>query len=304
MNKNTKLKVLVLGGNGFIGSQVVRGLTGRVNVIIGTRKTAIKKNTLTVHMQAMLRKDDWQTVLAGFDIVVNSVGILRERQNESYDQVHNLAVKSLALACDTAGISLIQVSAIGLSGSAKSGFIQSKLAGEQAVVASGVKATIVRPSLLDGEGGYGAKWFRMVAAWPVQFVMQSEGLVTPLQVTDLGEAIAALVLMPENQRPTVVELGGNDVYDIPSYLTALRRKKGKAAALQISMPKFVVRMASHILDVLSWTPLSFGHYELMQGYNVPRNNNLPQLLGRQPKVIGECGELLATQNEVAQCAIK
>lgn len=299
MNKQIKKStVLVLGGNGFIGSQVVKRLEGSANIIVGTRKAATTKGIATVQMQSMLKNEDWQSLLVGVDVVVNSVGILRERQNESYDQVHNLAVKSLALACEMLGVSLIHVSAIGLSDQARSSFIQSKLAGEQAILASGAKTTIVRPSLLDGEGGYGAKWFRMVAAWPVQFVMQSEGLVAPLQVSDLGEAVAALVLMPNEQRPEVVELGGNAIYDIPNYLRTLRRVKRKKVALQINIPKFGVRVVSHIFDMFSWTPLSFGHYELMQGYNVPSKNDLPQLLGRQPSEVGESCNMSEAKNEV------
>lgn len=298
-NEN-KLTILVLGGNGFIGCQAVKALANKAKVIIGTRNVATTENTLTVHMQTMQNKGDWPDLLAGVDVVVNSVGILRERKNESYDQVHNVAVQSLAQACESLGISLIQISALGLSDQARSRFIQSKLAGERAIQASGVKATIVRPSLLDGEGGYGAKWFRMVAAWPVHLVMQSKGLVSPLQVSDLGEAIAALVLMPAEQRPAIVELGGNDITDIPNYLKALRCAQSKAPAMQISVPKVAVRMVSHIFDVLNWTPLSFGHYELMQGYNVPSKNVLPGLLGRQPSNTGECTGLIDIQNESMQ----
>ncbi|MFW5431904.1 MAG: NAD(P)H-binding protein [Methylophilaceae bacterium] len=297
MNKQKeKLKVLVLGGNGFIGSQVVEKLLGRAEVIVGTRKETKRKGMTTVHMQSMLNIDDWKSMLQGFDVVVNSVGILRARQNESYEQVHNLAVKSLAQTCALLNISLIHVSAIGLSDKAKSRFIQSKFAGEQAISASGAKATIVRPSLLDGEGGYGAKWFRRVAAWPVQFVMKSGGLVAPLQVSDLGEAIAKLVLIPTDQRPALVELGGDDIYSIPEYLVSLRKVKKQAPTLQIVMPKFTVRIASHIFDIFAWTPLSFGHYELMQGYNVPSKNLLPELLGRKPSGLGEVEENIENEN--------
>ena len=35
------------------------------------------------------------------------------------------------------------------------------------------------------------------------------------------------------------------------------------------------------------TPLSFGHLELMQSYNVPAVNMLPILLGRKPTNLGE-----------------
>ncbi len=281
-----KIKILVLGGKGFIGRQIVTNLVSKAEVTVGTRKIDQDKGQLCIAMQTMLTLKAWESVLTGFDIVINSVGILRERKGESYDAVHAIAVANLSNACALLNISLIHISAIGLTGTAQSQFIRSKYAGEQAIKRSGANAVIVRPSLLDGEGGYGAKWFRRVASWPIQFVMQSKGLVAPLHVTDLGEAIAKLVFMPENNRPQLVELGSVESYSIPEYLTLLRRAKGRSVALQIAVPIAMVCVVSHLFDLLAWTPLSFGHFELMQGYNVPSKNLLPQLLGRNPKGLG------------------
>lgn len=280
------MRVLVLGGNGFIGRNIVAKLQLQgAQVVIGSRKVSKQSNQLAVKMQNMQQADDWLSIITGVDVVVNSVGILRERKGESYAKIHKLAVESLADACALTGTKLIQISAIGLSATAKSRFITSKYWGEQAILTSGADAIIVRPSLLDGQGGYGAKWFRRVAAWPLQFVMQSKGLVAPLQVTDLGEAVAKLCLKAEKW-PKIIELGGSDEMTIPKYLAKLRAVDRPNPAQQLTMPKLIVRFASHVFDVLACTPLSFGHFELMQGYNVPALNMLPILLGRKPTELG------------------
>ena len=286
------MKVLVLGGNGFIGSNIVTKLRAQaIKVMVGSRKANLQNGMLEILMQEMLQIEDWLLALnnIGFqagDVVVNSVGILRERPNESYEKIHNLAVKALAQACARLDIRLIHISAIGLTATAKSRFIRSKFKGEQAVLASGAQAIIVRPSLLDGDGGYGAKWFRRVATWPIQFVMQSPGLIAPLQVADLGEAVANLCAIKFAELPKIIELGGNEIVTIPQYLRQLGQSENRKPALQIAVPKWLVRMVSHIFDGLAWTPLSFGHFELMQGYNVPAKNSLPMLLGRRPSELG------------------
>lgn len=286
------MKILVLGGNGFIGSSIVAKLQAQgAQVLVASRKSVY----LTIKMQQMLHVEDWLPLINSVDVVVNSVGILRERKNESYQAVHNIAVASLATACAKLELKLIHLSAIGLSASAKSEFIRSKFAGEQAIIESGAQAYIVRASLLDGEGGYGAKWFRRVATWPLQLVMQSDGQnkgqVAPLQVSDLGEAVANLCMQQtdylQGKRPKIIELGGNEVLTIAQYLAKLRAVKQLKPALQLAMPKLMVRVASHIFDVFALTPLSFGHFELMQGYNVPAVNMLPILLGRKPAELGE-----------------
>jgi len=289
--ESEKMKILVLGGNGFIGRQIVAQLkTKGAEVLVGSRNADAQEKIMQLRLEEMQGVQDWLPRLADIDVVVNSVGILRERgfknNRESYEAIHTIAPAILAEACAQLGIRLVHISAIGLSLSAKSQFIRSKYLGEQAILASGANATIVRPSLLDGEGGYGAKWFRRVSTWPVQFVMQSKGVVAPLQVSDLGEAVANLCEMDFDALPRAVELGGNDILTIPEYLKKLRANYKLMPALQLPVPKFVVRVFSHLFDVMAWTPLSFGHFELMQGYNAPAVNMLPTLLGRKPMEVG------------------
>ena len=73
---------------------------------------------------------------------------------------------------------------------------------------------------------------------------------------------------------------------IGQYLQNLHPSINKPNALQINTPKWLVRFVSHVFDVLALTPLSYGHFVFMQGYNVPQLNMLPILLGRKPTGLG------------------
>ena len=112
----------------------------------------------------------WRRALAGVEASSIASASCASAARETYERVHHVAPAALAAACARAGLRLVHVSALGLSREARSGFIRSKLRGEAAIRASGADYTIVRPSLLDGEGGFGARWLRAVARWPVHCV--------------------------------------------------------------------------------------------------------------------------------------
>jgi len=291
------MKVLVLGGAGFIGRHAAAALGARGHeVVIGSRHPARAPRRLPAalhgcerreaHLERLLSPEAWKPLLAGVDTVVNAVGILRERGRETYDRVHHLAPAALAAACARRAIRLVHVSALGLHPGARSGFLTSKLAGERAVLACGSNYSVVRPSLLDGEGGYGALWFRRVALWPVHPVpADARGRVDALDVGELGEAIAVLCEKRDAGAWREVELGGGAPRGIAGYLAALRPASLRPAPV-IPIPDLIVRAASHVFDLLHLSPLSFGHVELMRRDNVPRVNLLPALLGRKPAPVG------------------
>jgi NADH dehydrogenase len=284
---------LVLGGAGFIGRHVAAALAARGHaVIIGTRRPRRAARRLPaelhrcerreVHLERLLSADAWEPRLRGVDTVVNAVGILRERGAETYARVHHLAPAALAAACARTARRLIHVSALGLHPHARSGFLTSKLAGERAVAASGANYSIVRPSLLDGEGGYGALWFRRVARWPLHLLpADARGRIDALDVRELGEAIAVLCEKRDARAWREVELGGGVPRSFADYLAALR-PPGLPSAPRIAIPAWLAQLASHACDVVHFSPLSFGHIELMRRDNLPHPNRLPALLGRAP----------------------
>ncbi len=299
MNKQKTINIqptaLVIGGHGFIGRYVVKHLQLLgAKVIVGTRHTDQKNQNNNKERQIALHKinslEQWEARLCNVDIVVNAVGILRQRPNETYEKVHHHAIALLAAACARKKIRWVHISALGLKNQVKSRFISSKLRGEEALKSSHADWAIVRPSLVDGNGGFGAKWFRRVAQWPVHIApSNAKGLFAPINVDDLGEATARVSLQkqqentPEIER--IYELGGNQKVSILEHLQALRSKNDKP--FTITVPAIIARIVSHAFDVLHITPYSFGHYELLKQNNYPEHNRLYEVLGRSAKVIGD-----------------
>ena len=299
--------VLVLGGNGFVGRHAVAALIANGHrVVVGSRRAGdhrtAQSTLLTtrsasiatcmsapavreIKLHQLLTTDAWLPLIADVDVVLNSVGILRERPGERYAAVHHRAPAALASACARSGKRLIHVSALGLSPHAHSGFIRSKLDGEAALRAALPDCLIVRPSLLDGDGGFGARWLRALARCPLHAVQAgASGRIAALSVRDLGEALAKLCAH-DHGGPRIVELGGPASLTMREYLSALRPPHlGRAPCIEV--PDWLARAASHLCDLLHWSPLSFGHLELMSKDNLPQSNALPTILGRAPIAVG------------------
>jgi len=184
-------------------------------------------------------------------------------------------------------VHLIHTSALGLHAQAKSRFLSSKLLGEQAIAASGADYCIVRPSLIDGLGGFGASWLRMLASWPVHFVPRGAvGKIAAVQATDLGAAYAQLAMLPSLAEQRQANLGGERLFAYGEYLQLLRGvEAGNKPALQIPLPNWMTRIGAHLCDVFRFSPFSYGHWILLQRDNIPAPNALPALLGGAPDAV-------------------
>lgn len=299
------LRVLLLGASGFIGSHVLAALRAHgAQVTAVARRPPVERPALAaldvaarvgVHwrvlsVQHLLAPDDWMPLLDGMDVVINCVGILRQRLGERYENVHHRMPAALAQACARSGVRLIHTSALGLHDNARSRFLSSKWRGEQAVARSGADHCIVRPSLIDGFGGFGASWLRMLARSPVHFVPRgATGLIAAVQATDLGEAYVRLAGMPSLRGWREANLGGLRHYRYGEYLQLLRgvhdAQRPQRPAWQVPLPNWSTRVGAHLCDVFRFSPFSYGHWILLQRDNLPLPNALPALLAREPRAV-------------------
>ncbi|MEM9688129.1 MAG: NAD(P)H-binding protein [Pseudomonadota bacterium] len=293
-------RILVLGGAGFIGRHAVAALLDQqFDAVIGTRypgplgqrepphPAAAKSPQREIKLERLIAADDWLPLIDDVDVVLNCVGILRQRGRETYDLVHHRAPAALAEACRERGKRFVHVSALGLDQPARSRFLTSKLAGEQAIRKVGGDWVFARPSLLDGVGGFGAAWLRGIARLHV-FVAPADakGHIAALDVSELGEALTCLCVASADELrlddSRIFELGGTETFEFRDYIFALRRSYTDKSALCIPLPGLLARAGAHLFDVLHFSPFSFGHWELLRRDNKPTHNRLPELLGREP----------------------
>ncbi len=278
------MRVLVIGGRGFIGRAIVAELnrTG-TEVVVGTRSSKIGPGEFTLRLHEARSDADWKRDIASFDVVINAAGILRQRWRESYAQVHSDSPGAIARAAAAQGKRFIHISALGLVASARSRFIRSKRDGEKAVLNAGASSIVVRAPLLDGRGGYGATWLRQLSLMPVWLLPANrKARLSPLPVSELAVAIAALVSKRSVDR--IFELGGAGAMTFEEYLLHLRSIEN-FSPVTAHMPRWLGRIFAHVCDFLHFSPYSFGHFELLQSDNLPQANQFSELVGRKPTAV-------------------
>jgi len=150
--------VLVTGDTGFLGRCVVRELQEhhhRDRCLVHTpgSERLFPDRSVEVHYGSVTDPAALAGSMYDVEVVIHLVGIIRKSRNLTYDLINRQGVANVAAAAKEAGVKhFIQVSAIGATNDVNYTYLYSKWKGEQEVINSGLPYTIIRPSIMFGEG--------------------------------------------------------------------------------------------------------------------------------------------------------
>jgi uncharacterized protein YbjT (DUF2867 family) len=244
--------VTVFGGSGFLGAQVVRALARqglRVRVAVRQPGRGYKLRMLgnvgqIQVVQANVRNPaSVARALDGTQACVNLVGVLYESGRQKFTSVHAMGAQTIAEAAKAAGVErFIQVSAIGAAEGSSSKYARSKAMGEAAVRKAIPSATIVRPSIIFGQGdGFFNRFADMARISPVlPLIGGGKTRFQPVFVGDVAAAIAACLADPATAAKTF-ELGGPAVYTFKA-LMEMVCKETQRSPLLLPLPFFAAEL--------------------------------------------------------------
>jgi len=246
----TKL-VTIYGGAGFVGRYIARRMAKegwRVRVAVRRPNEALHVKTAgsvgQVEPVLCNVRDDASVRAAaqGADAVINCVGVLTERGDNSFDAVHHLGAERIArIAAEEKVTNFVHISAIGADHDAASSYLRSKAAGEDAVRAAFPKAVILRPSVIFGtEDEFFNRFAKMSKSTPVLPLVGAQTMFQPVFVDDVAQA-AVKGAMGEAARG-VYELGGAEAKSFKALLEdmlAVVRRKRLIAPLPFFMGKLM-----------------------------------------------------------------
>ncbi|HYC49198.1 MAG TPA: NAD(P)H-binding protein [Burkholderiales bacterium] len=281
--------VLLLGATGFIGRRLRAALEAAgVEVICGARPGRAPRDCRSIEVDYTRdhRPSDWLPRLAGVDVVVNAIGILRESGSATFEAVHVDAPTALFRACAEGGVrKIVQISALGADARAASRYHRSKKHGDDRLAALAVPWVIVQPSLVFGEGGRSALLFAELAVLPVVPLPGDGGQhVQPIHVDDLCEAIVRLVQTDDHDRQRIAAVGPRPV-TLRAFLEVLRRALGFGTARFLQVPMGAVRLAARVGDRLPRVLLDSESLGMLVRGNVGSPARITAVLGRAPRPI-------------------
>jgi uncharacterized protein YbjT (DUF2867 family) len=233
----------------------------------------------------MTSEQHWLPLVAGFDAVINCVGIIRESAPGDFDRLHRAMPVALFAACERLGVRrVVQVSALGSHPEASTAYWRSKGAAEVDLLARSLDATIIRPSLVYGKQGASSILFRMLATLPALMMpMAHRAKVQPVHVDDLA-AVMVKLLTASRAGPRELAVVGPRAMTVASYLDDLRHGMQAAPALVMELPMPLARLvarAAALIPSSALTPESLLMLEQSaDGSNTADASAASALLGR------------------------
>lgn len=264
------MRILVIGGTGFIGRHLIARLSGDLHQIIVPTRLLARGSELQVFPTTTLIQADihddaaLDRLVRGCDVVVNLVGILHGNAGQPYGsdfaRAHVHLPQRIAQACRRLGVHrLLHVSALGADSKGDSMYQRSKGDGEAAIQAEFPSAnergwTIFRPSVIFGPDDNFTNLFAKLARWlPVLPLAGAHARMQPVYV---GDVVAAMMSALANTHTVgkIYELGGPQVYTLGEIARLCAAWSGHPRPV-INIPMGVGRMQARLFECMPGTPL-------------------------------------------------
>ncbi|MBE5313856.1 MAG: complex I NDUFA9 subunit family protein [Xanthomonadales bacterium] len=261
------MKIVILGGTGFVGSHLVARLSTLGHSVDVLSRNADAKPQLAVLPRVRVRAANpydsasLSAALQGADAVINLVGILNEAGfgGAGFKRAHVELTRCVIDACKAAGVRrLLQMSALN-AGRGESHYLKTRGEAEALVKASGLDWTIYQPSVIFGPGdGLFSRFKFLLSFSPVLPLARAGAKFAPVYV---GDVVAAMVqtLDDSSAHQQSYELYGPEVMTLAEIVRYTARGM-HLKRLVIPLPDVLGRLQALAMDFVPGKPFSTDNF--------------------------------------------
>ena len=280
----TPLKIVVLGGTGFVGRALVRRLAAQ-----GHELKVLSRN-LATHPDRLLPPDVQlrqldvydaeclREAFLGADVVINLVGILNEAgdSGRGFEHAHVDLTRAVVAACHAADVRrLLQMSSLN-AGRGNSHYLKSRGDAEAVVKQSGLLWTVFEPSVIFGVGdGLFDRFATLLKRLPIIPLACAQARFAPVYIGDVVHAFTN-ALGDDKSIGEVYELYGPEVFSLKQIVQMSARQLG-LSRLVLPLPSFLGRVHAFVCDFIPGKPFSSDNFRSLQTDSVGGIDGLHRL---------------------------
>lgn len=257
------MRVLVLGGYGLIGLEIVRRLRLDGFDVAGLGRSAAKGRRVAsdidwigADIATLTTPEAWRPHVTNIDAVVNASGALQDGLRDNLAAVQDDAIRALIAACAQYGVHrFVQISAPGADATAETAFMRTKGAADDALKASALRWTIFKPGLVISANAYGGtQLLRMLAAFPVvQPLVLGDARIQTVAADDVADAVSFALMHEQSTARRAFDLVESGAHRLRDVVGAFRVWLGFAATKRrMELPTAFGFAIAHGADFAGW----------------------------------------------------
>ncbi len=273
---NSESRVCILGGSGFVGTQLcLRLLKSGAKVKLLTRAAGrcrhlvalegVTISTVTDYTEATLSQE-----LQDCDVLINLIGILNEKGNDGseFHAVHVGITRDALKACQNSGVTrLLQMSALNADANGPSHYLQSKGEAEDYLLKHApddIAITIFQPSVIFGnKDSFLNRFAQLLKFIPFIFPLAcAHAKFAPVYVGDVVDAMVDSLHDPASHGQKY-PLCGPNIYTLKQLVEYTSEVSGHHCNV-ISLPPLLSQLQAHIFEYIPGKPLSVDNYNSLK----------------------------------------
>lgn len=288
---NFRGMILVTGGTGFIGRNLIQALVNRgerVRVLLRPSKKSPnfpKGISVEVAVSSFSDQRSLRAALKDVDVVFHLAGAERYGAKGNLNQIDVEGTSNLLMAARDSKVSrILYISHLGADRGSAYPVLKAKGIAEHWIINSGIPYTIFRTGVIFGEGDqFTVPFARLLKQSPGFTLIPGDGstLLQPLWIDDLVTCIL-LALDDSKMKNRLLSIGGIETFTYQEILKIIMQQMGIKRFLVPIMPQLLRMMTMWVDQLFPKFPVSIFWLDQLASDRITNLDTIPKEFNLMP----------------------